>query len=284
MNEANQVLSTPKTISPKDAVLEYPEPEDEGSRVSLFAHEQNGSSFNSDNSLQQVGSMSTSSYTGSDLGDNASEQDYAGFSSRRGSDTGSVTSAGAFSYHPSPQLALLPPGFPYLQSMPMPDLSESALNAYLQEVHQQPQQQPQQQQEVQPRPRLQKPKGAKADTGAYTCTAEGCNQRFQTNAKLQKHRKINHPETPRNPGDPAQVHIPLSRQPGPHRCTRLNPATGKPCNTVFSRPYDLTRHEDTIHNSHREKVRCEICNDEKRFSRLDALTRHKKVKHGIDSK
>jgi uncharacterized Zn-finger protein len=62
---------------------------------------------------------------------------------------------------------------------------------------------------------------------------------------------------------------------------RPNPSTGKPCNTVFSRPYDLTRHEDTIHNVRKEKVRCEICTDEKTFSRPDALVRHRRVKHGI---
>ena len=47
--------------------------------------------------------------------------------------------------------------------------------------------------------------------------------------------------------------------------------------TIFSRPYDLTRHEDTIHNTNRQKVGCEICNDEKTFSRQDTLTGHKKV-------
>jgi uncharacterized Zn-finger protein len=69
-------------------------------------------------------------------------------------------------------------------------------------------------------------------------------------------------------------------QAGPHRCDRINPSTGKPCDTVFSRPYDLTRHEDTIHNMRKEKVHCHICPDgEKTFSRADALTRHFRVCH-----
>jgi uncharacterized Zn-finger protein len=63
-------------------------------------------------------------------------------------------------------------------------------------------------------------------------------------------------------------------QAGPHKCERINPTTGKPCNTIFSRPYDLTRHEDTIHNARKQKVRCALCVEEKTFSRNDALTRH----------
>ena len=68
-------------------------------------------------------------------------------------------------------------------------------------------------------------------------------------------------------------------QNGPHKCERINPSTGKPCNTIFSRPYDLTRHEDTIHNARKQKVRCHLCTEEKTFSRNDALTRHFRVCH-----
>ena len=64
-----------------------------------------------------------------------------------------------------------------------------------------------------------------------------------------------------------------------HRCEKNNPSTGKPCNTVFSRAYDLTRHEDTIHNSRKQKVRCQFCMEDKTFSRMDALTRHMRVVH-----
>ncbi|PGH29710.1 hypothetical protein GX50_07524 [[Emmonsia] crescens] len=51
------------------------------------------------------------------------------------------------------------------------------------------------------------------------------------------------------------------------------------CNSVFSRPYDLTRHEDTIHNARKQKVRCHLSNKERTFSRNDALTRHMRVVH-----
>jgi uncharacterized Zn-finger protein len=68
-------------------------------------------------------------------------------------------------------------------------------------------------------------------------------------------------------------------QAGPHKCERINPGTGKPCNAIFSRPYDLTRHEDTIHNIRKQKSRCALCQEEKLFSRSDALTRHMRVVH-----
>ncbi|CAG8957441.1 hypothetical protein HYFRA_00011422 [Hymenoscyphus fraxineus] len=62
-------------------------------------------------------------------------------------------------------------------------------------------------------------------------------------------------------------------------CERINPSTGKPYNTIFSRPYDLTRHEDTIHNARKLKVHYPLCTEEKTFSRNDALTRHLQVVH-----
>ncbi len=43
--------------------------------------------------------------------------------------------------------------------------------------------------------------------------------------------------------------------------------------------YTLTRHEDATHNTHKQKVRCGLCTDEKAFSRADALTRHYRVCH-----
>src|SRR5205814_2313768 len=65
-----------------------------------------------------------------------------------------------------------------------------------------------------------------------------------------------------------------------HRCKHINPSTGKPCNSVFSRLADLTRHEGTIHNAHKQKARCYLCTEEKKtFSRNDALTRHMRMVH-----
>ena len=38
-------------------------------------------------------------------------------------------------------------------------------------------------------------------------------------------------------------------------------------------------YEDTIHNARKQKVRCDLCTEEKTFSRADALTRHYRVCH-----
>jgi hypothetical protein len=130
----------------------------------------------------------------------------------------------------------------------------------------------------------QRPADTRADGGTYTCTYHGCTLRFDTPALLQKHKREGHRQAhglngTRRPEATGMTTTLLNTQAGPHRCDRINPSTGKPCATVFSRPYDLTRHEDTIHNARKQKVRCNLCTDEKTFSRADALTRHYRVCH-----
>lgn len=76
-----------------------------------------------------------------------------------------------------------------------------------------------------------------------------------------------------------------------HQCDLINPMTEEPCNKQFSRPYDLIRHQETIHASKKKIFRCVICEGRfnggqgngklKTFSRGDALSRHIKVKHGL---
>lgn len=128
---------------------------------------------------------------------------------------------------------------------------------------------------------IQRPARTTADSGTYTCTYHGCQERFESPARLQKHKREDHRSTGHGgpPPPSASPSAPTMTQAGPHRCDRINPQTGKPCATIFSRPYDLTRHEDTIHNRQKTKVRCHLCTDEKTFSRSDALTRHMKVVH-----
>ena len=162
----------------------------------------------------------------------------------------------------------------------------------------------------------QRPNDTRAGTGTYTCTYHGCTQRFDLHANLQRHKRDFHRSqaqkdnssasasasvsaaasagtastSPRSTESPAPTSASSSgltssailarnSQAGPHKCTRINPSTNKPCNTIFSRPYDLTRHEDTIHNNRKQKVRCPYCREEKTFSRNDALTRHLRVVH-----
>lgn len=129
---------------------------------------------------------------------------------------------------------------------------------------------------------VERPARTTADGGTYTCTYHGCTRRFETPALLQKHKREGHRQANAlnsiraSPGLTSSM---LNSQAGPHKCERINPSTGKPCNTIFSRPYDLTRHEDTIHNARKQKVRCNLCTEEKTFSRADALTRHYRVCH-----
>ena len=78
------------------------------------------------------------------------------------------------------------------------------------------------------------------------------------------------------PGKPSSQHIVVLGYIGRGR---INSSTNKPCNTIFSRPYGLTGHEDTIHNARKQKVHCPLCTEEKTFSRNDALTRHLRVVH-----
>lgn len=126
-----------------------------------------------------------------------------------------------------------------------------------------------------------RPDDTSSDSGTYTCTYHGCNLRFETPAKLQKHKREAHRQTMTGqPTASESTSLALrNSQAGPHKCERINPSTGKPCNSIFSRPYDLTRHEDTIHNARKQKVRCHLCTEEKTFSRNDALTRHMRVVH-----
>lgn len=134
---------------------------------------------------------------------------------------------------------------------------------------------------------VHRPVHTMADTGTYTCTYHGCQERFTSPTLLQKHKREDHRSTApgtlvgsASPGlGGRSQQVAAMTQAGPHRCDRINPQTGKPCNSVFSRPYDLTRHEDTIHNRAKAKVQCHLCTEEKSFSRNDALTRHMKVVH-----
>jgi hypothetical protein len=126
---------------------------------------------------------------------------------------------------------------------------------------------------------LTKPASSAADSGTYSCTYHGCSQRFETPQKLQKHKRDGHRNTNLSAAMTSAAILERNSQAGPHKCERINPTTGKPCSTVFSRPYDLTRHEDTIHNGRKQKVRCALCVEEKTFSRNDALTRHMRVVH-----
>ncbi|KAK4101344.1 hypothetical protein N658DRAFT_523851 [Parathielavia hyrcaniae] len=251
--------STPQTISPKDAMLEYREPEGDAN-FPLFP-QQDGNGFNADAVNKSAAAQSQQLFGGLPMDTNALNNLYSSMSTAM-----QVPQQYPFVAQPRPHSAV-------------PSMSNgsaattrlgSAETTATESVHS---------------GTPQRPADTSAHGGTYTCTYHGCTMRFETPALLQKHKREGHRQAhglggPRRPdGSPGMASTLFNTQAGPHRCDRINPSTGKPCNTVFSRPYDLTRHEDTIHNARKQKVRCDLCTDEKTFSRADALTRHYRVCH-----
>ena len=279
----------PKTISPKDALLDYREA-DEDSKVSLFpdsgASEYDGQ-YNGGNqyrnATQQNFDLTTSSSSQSYRRDDwVTPQFPSGFpvsaapslqsSSSFNFVAPSVQQSGMHGMSSSSQYRSAPnnmssvvdqtPEFPaHLTSMESSASEAEPANSQSSDRY------------------LQKPTSSGADSGTYSCTYHGCSQRFETPQKLQKHKREGHRNANLGTTMTSAAILERNSQAGPHKCERINPTTGKPCNTVFSRPYDLTRHEDTIHNARKQKVRCALCVEEKTFSRNDALTRHMRVVH-----
>jgi 26S proteasome regulatory subunit N4 len=299
--------TTPKTISPKDVDLVYHESE-EDANTPLFPPQQNQrqpSNYHQQSAISQEPSESD---------DNVSHQSYGSMAtSRRESSSAYSTSShatqqqsGNFNFAPPAvpgSVRQIPQQYPFVpqsrrQHSNLSNVSEdftptltsmeSSSSEYAPEASE-----------------VKKPAGASADTGTYTCTYHGCTLRFDTPAKLQRHKREGH-RSSASVGDEGGMTSAarLNSQAGPHKvslflflslslpilnrtnanilsnqCERINPSTGKPCNTIFSRPYDLTRHEDTIHNARKQKVHCPLCTEEKTFSRNDALTRHLRVVH-----
>jgi len=258
MEHEAQNNETPKTISPKDAVLDYHESEEEShANMPLFPIE-----------------------------DDLSEQSYnmGGRQSAAFSSAATMPSTAAYQFAP-PSIAgniQIPNQYPFVSQQRFP---QGMPNYRASEVPRFPPSLPSMESSMSDfdREEVSKPESTRAESGTYTCTYHGCPLRFETPAKLQKHKREGHRQlpatTPMSTQGVASEALERNTQAGPHRCDRINPQTGKPCATIFSRPYDLTRHEDTIHNARKQKVRCQYCTEEKTFSRNDALTRHMRVVH-----
>ncbi|KAF2466974.1 uncharacterized protein BDR25DRAFT_327638 [Lindgomyces ingoldianus] len=285
-NVASTEEAQPKTISPKDALLDYREADDQ-SKVALFPEGGASEYEHQYNGGDQYRNATQSSF------DTTSGQAYRRDSwatphfSPNYSSTTSGPPASTFAFVPPaisgnmhglpftsqfrttpasmPSASDQPPEFPaHLTSMESSASEAGPETASTSSEH------------------LQKPAASSADSGTYTCTYHGCTLRFETPQKLQKHKREGHRNANAATMGSSMTSAALlerNSQAGPHKCERINPTTGKPCNTIFSRPYDLTRHEDTIHNARKQKVRCALCVEEKTFSRNDALTRHMRVVH-----
>lgn len=124
-----------------------------------------------------------------------------------------------------------------------------------------------------------KPSHPGARTGSYTCTYHGCTQRFDTPALLLRHKRAGHRKPSGVNGFPVAGDS-FDNQGGSYKCElSITPGTGRPCNTIFSRPYDLSRHEAVFHKGQSQKVRCHICPEGTTFTRADGLTRHFRLWH-----
>ncbi|KAF2018191.1 hypothetical protein BU24DRAFT_166892 [Aaosphaeria arxii CBS 175.79] len=287
-NVASNTDPEPKTISPKDAMLDYREP-DEEAKVPLFP-EGGATEYDQYNRANQFGTATQSGFDTTTGQSFQQQENWAApqFPSSNFSTTSAATSQPSFAYVPTTMSNSLQ-GLPftsapaqYRSTTSMPAVTEStpdfpahltSMESSASEAGPEPSSQSSEHQQF-----LHKPGPSAADSGTYTCTYHGCTLRFETPQKLQKHKREGHrsTNTASTIGSSMTSAALLERnsQAGPHKCERINPTTGKPCNTIFSRPYDLTRHEDTIHNARKQKVRCALCVEEKTFSRNDALTRH----------
>jgi hypothetical protein len=282
----SQQQDEPKTISPKDAMLEYSETE-EDAKMPLFS-ESEASAFN-----QQ--------FAGGQQNFSAGAQNAAGLNPSRASgwtndvqrrpNNVQTTTSASFNFA-TPTTPGYGHGLPfssqnYRSHSAMKQEETPEFPAHLTSMESSASEAPQSSANSNHYVESTKPVSSTADSGTYTCTYHGCNLRFETPQKLQKHKRDGHrlPTAGTSPapgvgsGMTSSELAARNSQAGPHKCERINPTTGKPCNTVFSRPYDLTRHEDTIHNVRKQKVRCALCVEEKTFSRNDALTRHMRVVH-----
>jgi hypothetical protein len=244
--QQHQQQESVKTISPKDALLEFNEPND-AAEFPLFPQQDNNHHF--------MG-----------LGDTSVAHTTQNF----GTIPVTTHDASFGNFIPTS----IAQQFPF---MPGDHDSDMHLSTDVDRVHQQQQHQP-----IQSPTSPQKPASSNTDRGTFSCTYQGCPLRFETAALLQKHKREGHRQAHGLGGarrDSGLVPGVTNTQNGPHKCTQINPSTGKPCNIEFSRPYDLTRHEDTIHNPKKKKVTCPACTDKKQFSRGDALSRHYRVCH-----
>ena len=301
-------LDAPSTISPKEAMLDFKDPDTEPdqqfvSTKSRAAPAKNHGVQSGSNSLKQTSPKRRSPESSSIIGQHRTMS-----MRRQSSSEFSVTSPAQSRSAFAPTPTQVPQQYPFIPQLPTQSSNMTALSsrdpefpAPLMSMESTKSDATSRSQsgryesgsDVQPRPLH-----TTADTGTYTCIYNGCSMRFATAQKLQKHKRESHQQsTPQSastttngrnsPQESAQLTsvsgsssaINRNSQTGPHQCRQINPTTGKPCNSVFSRPYDLTRHEDTIHNARKQKVRCNLCTEEKTFSRNDALTRHMRVVH-----
>ncbi|KAI9645198.1 hypothetical protein NHQ30_005932 [Ciborinia camelliae] len=289
----------PKTISPRDVELPYNENAEYENSPLFPPPQQHGQSSAT---FSQAPSIVQDSFESEDM--SLSQQSYGSMATTRresssaySTNSHSTPKQGQFDFTtpttPSNAQQQLPPHYPSIPRSQRQTSNMSNMSSMSNDFPATLTSMETSSSDYSPEQEIQRPTNTSADTGTYTCTYHGCTLRFETSTKLQRHKRENHRNASLaignmgNMGNISGEHRrgmtstaqKLNSQSGPHRCARINPSTGRPCNSEFSRPYDLTRHEDTIHNAGKQKLRCKHCVEEKTFSRSDALTRHMRVVH-----
>ena len=271
MRQKKQESEEPKTVSPKDAFPEQQMAKEDEHLPSLFPSESNQSNTNTNVQYAPIGLSGSQDYNNY----NSTTLPQSGFTFTMPNAPASSQSYYLQQQHPV-QYGPVNGDYSY---QPYPTPARLVSMETTKSDHSEPIQE-----ESSPEPPPERPADTTANRGQYTCTYSDmhgpCHARFSTSGELNKHKR----EVHRQPGPMSNdaKRATAMTQTGPHKCTRNNPTTGKPCNTVFSRPYDLTRHQDTIHGQN-TKFRCNSCTEEKLFSRRDALSRHMKVVHGVST-
>jgi hypothetical protein len=79
---------------------------------------------------------------------------------------------------------------------------------------------------------VKRPHSRSSDLDTYSCTYHGCTQRFEATLDLKRHKQRVHRQTDAGQDEEASVPSVAAQksQAGPHKCKRINPSTGKPCN------------------------------------------------------
>jgi protein RPN4 len=186
--------TTPKTISPKDVDLVYHESE-EDSKMPLFPPQTSQQQLQSPNYRQQPAIPQEVS----ELDDSASQQSYGSMATSRResssafSTTSQAAQQGSFNFA-APSLRgnvrEIPQQYPFV---PQTRRQPSGLSAVSEEFPATLTSMESSSSEYAPgTSEIKKPSSVSADTGTYTCTYHGCTLRFDTPAKLQRHKREGH--------------------------------------------------------------------------------------------
>lgn len=185
--------ATPKTISPKDVDLVYHESE-EDANAPLFPPQQNQ---RSPVNYRQQSAISQDTL---EADDNASTRSYGSMATTRRESSSAYSNSSQATPHQS-SFNFVPPAIPgsvrqipqQYPFVPQNRRQPSTLSNVSEEFPATLTSMESSSSEYQPESsEIKKPASTMADTGTYTCTYHGCTLRFDTPAKLQRHKREGH--------------------------------------------------------------------------------------------